>query len=223
MQRRQMAILVAAVFVVATVLGLTPRPASAATPFTDIATSTFKSDIDWMYNEGVTSGCAPTLFCPKNEVTRGQMASFLVRMFDLHRPRLITSATMTGRPTKRTSTASGRQGSTTGCAVGKYCPEDTVTRGEMAVRSSCGQPTLLAVSAKGRELVAPTTTAPRAGSEPPHAIATYAASTLDRFVDGPTVATDPTPAQNAEAWQRWLSENETSMLFDLDTATWRRP
>ena len=132
MQRRQMAILVAAVFVVATVLGLSPRPASAATPFTDIATSTFKSDIDWMYNEGVTAGCAPTLFCPTDEVTRGQMASFLVRMFDLPSTSTDYFSDDDGTTHEANINRLRAAGITTGCAVGAYCPNDTVTRGQMA-------------------------------------------------------------------------------------------
>jgi serine protease len=54
-------------------------------PFTDIAGSPFKADIEWAYAEGITFGCNPeqTLFCPKDPVSRQQMASFLVRAFDL--------------------------------------------------------------------------------------------------------------------------------------------
>lgn len=61
------------------------------------------------------------------------------------------------------------------------------------------------------------------GSEPPLSIAAFARSTLDRFVDGPTIPADATPGEHAEAWQSWLAENEASMQFDLDAATWRRP
>ena len=54
-----------------------------ATPFTDIATSPFKSDIEWVYLEGITSGCSATLYCPNGFVTREQMASFLARALHL--------------------------------------------------------------------------------------------------------------------------------------------
>jgi serine protease len=52
-------------------------------PFTDIAGNPFEADIDWAYAEGITFGCNPaqTLFCPKDPVSRQQMASFLVRAF----------------------------------------------------------------------------------------------------------------------------------------------
>ena len=41
-------------------------------PFTDIATSPFKSDIEWVYNAGITSGCTATTYCPDGFVTRGR-------------------------------------------------------------------------------------------------------------------------------------------------------
>ncbi|MGH2477050.1 MAG: S8 family serine peptidase, partial [Candidatus Limnocylindrales bacterium] len=54
---------------------------AAQAPFTD--TDAFQSSIDWLYREGITGGCTPTLFCPKDRVTRIQMAMFLTRAFDL--------------------------------------------------------------------------------------------------------------------------------------------
>ena len=58
-------------------------PLIPTTPFTDIASSTFKADITWLYANGITTGCSATTFCPRESVTREQMASFLARMFDL--------------------------------------------------------------------------------------------------------------------------------------------
>ncbi|MPZ54866.1 MAG: S8 family serine peptidase, partial [Acidimicrobiia bacterium] len=46
----------------------------------------FHDDIIWLAEEGITYGCNPpknTLFCPSESVTRGQMAAFLTRTFDL--------------------------------------------------------------------------------------------------------------------------------------------
>src|SRR6188508_3342195 len=56
---------------------------AATSPFTDIAGTTFEQDIDWLFAEGITVGCTPTTYCPDRSVSRGEMASFLVRMFDL--------------------------------------------------------------------------------------------------------------------------------------------
>ena len=61
------------------------------------------------------------------------------------------------------------------------------------------------------------------GSEPPVSIAALADSTLDRFVDGPALASDATPEDRAAAWSSWFTANEASMQFDIDTATWHAP
>lgn len=53
--------------------------------FTDDDTSIFESDIDKLAVAGVTLGCNPpanTNFCPKNDVTREQMAAFLRRAIE---------------------------------------------------------------------------------------------------------------------------------------------
>ena len=52
-------------------------------PFTDIAGSAFVDEIIWLADEGITSGCGGARFCPGDPVTRGQMATFLYRAFDL--------------------------------------------------------------------------------------------------------------------------------------------
>ena len=52
-------------------------------PFSDMVGSKFFDDIVWLADEGITSGCGGTKFCPNGSVTRGQMATFLVRAFDL--------------------------------------------------------------------------------------------------------------------------------------------
>jgi uncharacterized protein YaiI (UPF0178 family) len=50
--------------------------------FSDDDRSVFEEDIEWLAATGVTRGCNPpanTLFCPRQPVTRGQMAAFLRR------------------------------------------------------------------------------------------------------------------------------------------------
>jgi hypothetical protein len=34
-----------------------------------------------MKDEGITTGCTPTAYCPLNDITRAQMAAFLARAF----------------------------------------------------------------------------------------------------------------------------------------------
>lgn len=47
--------------------------------FDDIRDSVFVDDILWLADSGITRGCGETSYCPTENVTRGQMAAFLVR------------------------------------------------------------------------------------------------------------------------------------------------
>ena len=100
--------------------------------FTDLGTSIFIDDIEWLVEQGITSGCAPTLFCPKNPVARGQMASFLQRAFDFP----ATSGDFFAddeASTHETAINRTRQAEVaSGCATARYCPLSAVTRGQMA-------------------------------------------------------------------------------------------
>ena len=55
----------------------------ASHQFSDVPNSNeFHGDIDWLADSGITAGCGGTKFCPKNDVTREQMAAFLHRFAD---------------------------------------------------------------------------------------------------------------------------------------------
>ena len=59
-------------------------------PFIDDDGHIFENAIEWLDSNGITSGCNPPTnnrFCPNDNVTRGQMATFLVRAPPLHRDR----------------------------------------------------------------------------------------------------------------------------------------
>jgi hypothetical protein len=48
--------------------------------FTDVtAASPYFSYIQKLRQLGITAGCTPTRFCPDDNLTRGQMAVFLIR------------------------------------------------------------------------------------------------------------------------------------------------
>jgi len=52
----------------------------ASHQFADVPTNhQFHSDISWLADSGVTTGCGGGNFCPEDNVTRGQMAAFLHR------------------------------------------------------------------------------------------------------------------------------------------------
>lgn len=105
-----------------------------ANGFTDVAPgSIFRGDIGWLAVNGITTGCAPALFCPASPVTRAQIASFLVRSLGLTAggsPDLFTdiAGTVHRADINRLATA----GITSGCTTATFCPERVVTRAEMA-------------------------------------------------------------------------------------------
>ena len=102
--------------------------------FSDVSTDhLFAGEILGLHELGVTVGCTAINFCPDQDVTRAEMAAFLVRALDL---------TMTGEedPFRDDDghdlevqiAVLHANGITAGCSILRYCPEQGVTRAEMA-------------------------------------------------------------------------------------------
>ena len=111
--------------------GGSPVP-GGSTSFSDTASSQFAADIEWLVDAGVTDGCSATRFCPNATVTRGQMASFLARALNLPasgRDFFSDDGSSVHQSDVNRLAASGIA---TGCAAGRFCPNATVTRAEMA-------------------------------------------------------------------------------------------
>ena len=101
-------------------------------PFKDIAGSPFVDDIVWAFENGITTGCSPDLFCPKDPVNRGQMATFLDRALDLPDTDEDLFTDDNGIPAEGAINRIAAAGITSGCAPDKYCPKKSVTRAQMA-------------------------------------------------------------------------------------------
>lgn len=120
-------------------------PASAGT-FSDVDTSSiFYDDIEYIFAEGITKGCQDgTKFCPKDPVTRGEMATFLVRLFNIAATSSDFFTDDNGHPHEADINALFAAGVTNGCSTTQphYCPDDPVTRGQMAsfIRRALGIP-----------------------------------------------------------------------------------
>ena len=88
---------------------------------------------------GITTGCNPgggnTRFCPDDAVTRGQMAAFLTRALDLPKGNG-TFADTRGHVFEHPIAALAEAGITRGCNPGsgntRFCPDEPVTRAQMA-------------------------------------------------------------------------------------------
>ena len=92
--------------------------------------------VETLADLGVTKGCdtEPLRFCPDESVTRGQMASFLVRAFALEAAGSAGFVDTAGGTHEEHIDALAAARFTAGCAVGplRYCPDQAVTRAEMA-------------------------------------------------------------------------------------------
>lgn len=105
---------------------------STAPAFDDIADSKFEQEIEWLADEGITTGCGERLFCPDGAVTRKQMATFIVRAFDLPATLEDYFSDDDGLAHEDAINRLAAAGITTGCAPQRFCPQRTLTRKEMA-------------------------------------------------------------------------------------------
>lgn len=112
------------------------RLGATSGPFLDVpANHLYVEEITWLVEEGVTAGCnAPfgDRFCPDDPVTRGQMASFLVRALDLAPSDTDWFSDDDGSTHESNIDAVAAAGITLGCATDVFCPDAPVTRGQMA-------------------------------------------------------------------------------------------
>ena len=92
--------------------------------------------VDRLGQLGVTKGCAtgPARFCPHDPVTRAQMATFLNRTFDLEPGPDAGFVDIGGNSHADSINALAQANITRGCATNRsqYCPEQSVTREQMA-------------------------------------------------------------------------------------------
>ncbi len=132
--RRVLLLLTASLLTITTI-----ATATAASSFADVPdTNVFSSDIEWMANEGITRGCngEGTLFCPTDNVTREQMAAFLVRALNLTDDGGGNTFTDDNNSIFENDIAKlAAAGITKGCNPPdntNFCPTDNVTREQMA-------------------------------------------------------------------------------------------
>jgi hypothetical protein len=109
--------------------------------FPDVLTDNiFYAFIETLFHNGVTGGCSGGGYCPANPVTRAQMAVFLLKskFGSAHIPppcngTVFADVPCTGGPFDPWIEELADLGITGGCGGGLYCPNNTVTRQQMAV------------------------------------------------------------------------------------------
>lgn len=101
-------------------------------PFTDSDNSVFINDIAWLLDSGITKGCGGTEFCPDDRVTRGQMAAFLNRALNFPATAGDFFTDDSNSVFEADINRLAAAGITKGCSEDSYCPDEPVTRGQMA-------------------------------------------------------------------------------------------
>lgn len=128
------------ILLMAIVASLMPSalPASAGSTFSDDNNSPHEAAIEYIASKGVTQGCNPPAndkFCPDRVLTRGEMATFIVRAFDLKTAKGDKFSDDNGSPHESAINALAKADVSEGCNPpdnSKFCPQDKVTRGQMA-------------------------------------------------------------------------------------------
>lgn len=128
-----------AVFLERGIHGSAFSPPDVAPTFTDVTGHWAKNWIEALRVEGITGGCATDLYCPDSSTTRAQMAIFLLRAKHSASYMPPVAAGITFGDVPLTHWAANwieqlaLEGITGGCGNGNYCPENVVTRGQMAI------------------------------------------------------------------------------------------
>ncbi|HET9212801.1 MAG TPA: S8 family serine peptidase [Thermoanaerobaculia bacterium] len=120
--------------------GYTPPPCTTA-PFNDVpASDPLCPWIQELVHRGVTSGCGGGNYCPETVVTRSQMSVFLLATLQGqgYAPPACSSSTPfldipASSPFCPWVAELARRGITAGCGGGYFCPENPVSRAQMAI------------------------------------------------------------------------------------------
>jgi hypothetical protein len=107
-------------------------PATSRDYFRDDEGNKHEGNINRLAASGITAGCGSGRFCPDGVVTRAQMATFLARALELP----VTSRDYfaddnADKHEDRINRLAASQ-ITSGCGDNRFCPNGTVTRGQMA-------------------------------------------------------------------------------------------
>jgi N-acetylneuraminic acid mutarotase len=96
----------------------------------------FTDFIEQLRADGVTLGCGVGLYCPNDSVTRAQMAIFIERALGNFTPPLALAQRFTDVPPEHFAfpfvADLAARAVTLGCNATHYCPDQAVTRGQMA-------------------------------------------------------------------------------------------
>ena len=118
--------------VTVTSAGDTLTDTATLTVLGDIAGHHFADQIVWLAEQGITSGCSASEFCPAKPVTRAQMAAFLSRALNLPQTPIDNFNDDDGSVHQHDINRLASSGITSGCTPSQFCPAKPVTRAQMA-------------------------------------------------------------------------------------------
>ncbi|HEU4391915.1 MAG TPA: S-layer homology domain-containing protein, partial [Blastocatellia bacterium] len=118
-------------------MGIDP-PVPSSQRFTDVPPTHFAYRfIDDLAQRGIMPGCTATTFCPDGLISRAEMAVIIEKALGVFSPPTPTSQRFIDVPPSHFAYAFiddfAARGITAGCGSGRYCPDDFVNRGQMAV------------------------------------------------------------------------------------------
>jgi cell wall-associated NlpC family hydrolase len=115
------------------ITGLFAGPAAANTSFRDVTGSVHAPAVSALATEDIVRGCTDDRFCPSRGLTRGQVASILFRALDLSPATGGSRFDDTGTSVHRAAIdAVAEAGVTLGCTSRSFCPNDPISRGQLA-------------------------------------------------------------------------------------------
>jgi len=128
-----------AVFIITSMFGGSSFSYTTTPYFNDVPVSNgFFKFIQKMTDLGITAGCGSNNFCPDDSISRAQMAVFIIAArygtipFTYPTTPYFTDVPSTS-PYFPFVQKMAQLGITAGCKTGYYCPDDSLTRGQMAV------------------------------------------------------------------------------------------
>ncbi|CAN5835139.1 hypothetical protein BH23ACT5_BH23ACT5_23030 [soil metagenome] len=109
-----------------------PEEADGRGPFVDTDGTIHEEAVAALWAERITIGCREWRFCPEEPLTRAEMAAFLTRALDLPHLGLSGFIDVEESPFALDIAAIALAGITHGCHEEEFCPDQAVTREQMA-------------------------------------------------------------------------------------------
>lgn len=107
-------------------------PASASSGFGDVEDEVEGAAIDALADAEIIQGCEPERFCPREPLSRAQMATILAGALDLPDVGASGFTDIAGNVHRDGIDRLAGAGITSGCTTSEFCPEELITRGQLA-------------------------------------------------------------------------------------------